>query len=306
MPAFANVAAFLQLVRAANPTYARVKSSSLAPLLTVLNSAAGTAVQVATAITNLRNVVDATYGNKAIKYKVALHYLQRAYPVPLGQWVELGATRSRAVRYVQAAIPPVFNPVGPGMYNNVARLQPVCQWEGVPARSVEDFVYTAPAAVGAVLIHIDAIQGGMHQAIDGMRVVDHMKSVLKAVRHRNGGVCALHIGPTPPVCADLFPDYNAFAAPVAVNELGNRHMGAFHLAFNNFVALYPTIVVMGFDADICVHGNLFGMPEYPAPAPVGTNSLPPLTGQADVVTSRALLVTPGTINGNSYGLINGW
>lgn len=309
MPAFPNVAVFLQLVRAANPTYSRFKTSSLAPLLTVLNSASGTAGEVAAAITNLVNHPDAHHVNKANKYKTALHYLQRSYPIPQGQWVALGAARSRAVRYTQTPIPPVFNPYGPNMYNAnlFTRLQAACQWEGNPARSVEDFVYTAPAAVGAVLIHLDAVQLGMNDMIDGMRVVDHMKSVLKAIRHRNGGVCALHIGHTPPVCAALQPDFNAFPAPVPVNELGHRHMGSFHLAFRNFVTSYPTVVVMGFDASICVRGNLFGANEYPAPPVVlGTSSLPPITGLADVVTSRALLVSVGAINGQEYGLINGW
>ena len=274
-------------------------------MVDILKSPAGNTAQVINAIKNVRNAQDAVYGTKALKYKTALHYLQRTYPVPQAQWVKLGASpRSRAARYSQTGIPIPFNPYGPTMFNAITRLQPAVQWEG-SARSVEDFVYKTGAAVGAVLIHLDAIQPGMHTVIDGMTVVDHMKSVLKAVNFRGGGACALHIGATPPVCADLAPEFNAFGAPVAVNELGNRHMGSLHAAFNNFVGQYATIVVMGFDSDICVRANLFGAPEYPANPVVGTSSLPPLTGQVDVVTSRALLVTVGTIGVAEYGLLSG-
>jgi hypothetical protein len=305
MPVYANLTPFLQLVKSVNSKYFK-SHSSLSPLVDLLKSANGTATLVAAAITNLTNVADAVYGSKALKYKAPLHYLQRTYPVPQGQWVVLGASqRSRAARYSQAPLPPVFNSYGPGMYNNPQRLQPVVQWEGAVVLSVEDFVYTTPGAVGAVLIHVDAIQPGMHLIIDGMSVVDHMKSALKAVCFRNGGVCALHIGATPVVCAELLADYNAFPAPVAVNELGHRHMGSIHAAFNTFVGLYPTIVVMGFDSDICVRANMFGSQEYAANPVVGMSSLPPLTSQADVVTSRALLVTVGTVNGAEYGVLSG-
>ena len=66
-----------------------------------------------------------------------------------------------------------------------------------------------------------------------------------------------------------------------------------------------TIVVMGFDSDICVRANMFGSQEYAANPVVGMSSLPPLTSQADVVTSRALLVTVGTVNGAEYGVLSG-
>jgi len=305
MPVYPQTAAFLQLVTAVNPTYSRWKTSSLAPLVAILNSPTGTAGQVVAAINQVRQAADATYVNKANKYKNALHFLQRTYPIPLGQWVALGAQRSRAVRYPQTAMPPAFNPFGPGMYNVVQRLNPGSQWEGGAAQSVEDFVYTAPAPVGAVLIHMDAQQNGMDTLIDGMRVIDHIKSVLRAVQHRGGGACALHIGNTPPVLAALQADFNGVGIRVVVNEQNHRHMGAIHAAFNNFVTGYATVVVMGFDADVCVRANLFGATEYPAGAVVGTSALTPITAQADVVTSRAVLVTTGTIQQAEYGLIVG-
>ena len=304
MPRYLQTAAFLQMVRAANPTYSRVKTSSLAPLVAILNSPNGTANQVVAAINRIKATADPVYVNKANKYKNALHFLQRTYPVPLGQWVTLGAARARAARYTQAAMPPAFNPLGPGMYNGVQRLRPANQWEGAAAQSVEDFIYTAPGPVGAVLIHVDGHQNGMDVVVDGMRVIDHMKATLRAVQHRGGGACALHIGNTPPVLPALQVEFNACVANrVVVNEQGHRHMGGFHAAFNNFVAGYATVVVMGFDADVCVRANLFGTTEHPANAVVGTPALTPITAQADVVTSRAVLVTMGVIQQAEYGVL---
>ena len=304
MPIYGQTAAFLQLVTAVNPTYSRIKTSSLAQLVAILRNVNGNAGQVTAAINQIKAQADPTYINKANKYKNALHFLQRTYPIPTAQWVPLGAQRSRAVRFPTVPMPAPFNPYGPGMYNAVQRLQPQGQWEGVAARSVEDYIYTAAGPVGAVLIHVDAHQPGMDIVVDGMRVIDHMKNVLRAIQHRGGGALALHIGNTPPVLPALQAEFNACVANrVVVNEQGHRHMGGFHAAFNNFVTGYATVVVMGFDADVCVRANLFGATEYPANPVNGTSAIRPIAAQADVVTSRAVLVTVGTIQQPEYGPI---
>ncbi|WP_293935612.1 hypothetical protein [Iodobacter sp.] len=304
MAVFAHVVTFMQFVRAVNTSYSRFRTSSLAPLVAVLNDPAGTTLQVVAEIVRIRGLPDAVYVNKANKYKKALHYLQRMYPVPRAQWVPLYAQRARAVRYTQAAMPVAFNPLGPGMYNQTHRIHPVCQWEGAPnPLSVEDFIYTTAGAVGVVMIHLTGTPNGIYERVDGMRVVDHMKSVLTAIEYRNGGVCALNIGAAP-LCPDLQAEFN-LCANMLVIELGARHMGGVHAAFNTFVTGFATIVVMGFDADICVRANLFGTAEHVAGSAVGASSVAPLTTQADVITSRAMLVTVGQISGVEYGLIQG-
>lgn len=296
----------MALVNAANPTFGRfapLVGSSLGPLIAVLNSPNCSAAAITNAITALRNQADPLHINKANKYKNALHFLQRVYPIAPAQWVPLGAHRSAAVHYAQTAMPAIFNPLGPGMYNAVTRLTPVCTAVATPSQTVEDFIYTSPAPVGVVMIHMSAYQNGMYQLIDGKRVIDHMNSVLRAARHNHGNACALVINATS-VCADLAVEFNAFGNAVLVNETGNYHMGGAQPAFNNFVALYPTIVVMGFDASICVRGNLFGTTEHTSTA-LGANSITPLTAQANVVTSRALLVETGSVTGPEYGLLTG-
>lgn len=309
MPAFAQIPAFMLLVQAANPTYGRFSPlvrSSLAPLIAVLNNVNGTAAQVVAEIALLRGQADVMHVNKAVKYKEALHFLQRQYPIPQAQWEVLGANLARAVRYTQTAMPPIFNPYGPNMYNPhfTDRVTPVCAAVATPSQSVEDFIYTSAAPVGVVMIHLSAYQNGMYHMVDGKRVVDHMNSVLRAARHNHGSACALVIN-APGVCADLATEFNAFGNQLLVNETGHYHLGSVHAAFRTFITTYPTIVVMGFDASVCVRANLFGSPEYPHGAVVNDNALDPITTMANVVTSRALMVTQGPIIGAEYGLLTG-
>jgi hypothetical protein len=58
---------------------------------------------------------------------------------------------------------------------------------------------------------------------------------------------------------------------------------------------------MGFDADVCVRGNVFGIPELAANA-VPPSVVPALINFADVVTSRPLLSggDGGTIQSREY------
>jgi len=290
---------FLALVHATNPTYNKKKSSSLLPLIAVLKNPAAYAAQVVQAITALKARTDPMYGNKANKYKNALHYLMRTYTIAPSHWVGLGAgPKCRALRFTRTALPAVFNPYTVPLNYSAPQVRHAApnNWEpAAAAESVEDFIYKNPAAVGVVLIHLSAVEPGMDTIFDGMTVTDHMKSVLRAVAHRNGGACALHLTNTA-VCGPLVPDYNAVPVRVEVHEHTPKHMGSRHAAFNTFIGNYQTIIVMGWDANICARANLFGTFEWPDGAMPGTNSLPPLVSQANVVTSRALLVTLGVID----------
>ena len=75
--------------------------------------------------------------------------------------------------------------------------------------------------------------------------------------------------------------------------------------YRTFAAAHNNVVVMGFDANICVNANLFGSRET---MPDGS-FIPPLTSMTNVVTSRAVLATTGAIypfhNQGEYGVLNG-
>ncbi len=104
----------------------------------------------------------------------------------------------------------------------------------------------------------------------------------------------LHIHANPPVCGQLQTEVNLFPGNLttSVNETGNAHMGNRHQAFRDFVNNNGTMIVMGFDANVCVRANLFGAEEY-YDDNIGNahKTVPPIVSMADVVTSRAMLVS---------------
>ncbi|MFN7542901.1 MAG: hypothetical protein ACK5TN_08915 [Acidobacteriota bacterium] len=137
---------------------------------------------------------------------------------------------------MRTRIPAVFNAYGPTMNGNAQRLQPHNQWAGAAAQSVGDFVDSTTGPVRGVLIHLDEYQNGMDERVDGIRVIHDLKSVLVAVQHRGGSVCALHIGNNQAVSPALAQELNAFELNrVEVNAQGQRHMRGLDAAFQQFV-----------------------------------------------------------------------
>jgi hypothetical protein len=80
------------------------------------------------------------------------------------------------------------------------------------------------------------------------------------------------------------------------------HMGGKQEVFQKFAKDHQNVVVMGFDATVCVEANMFGAPELRSGVVVEQGKKPrsedfvaPLTTLTNVVTSRAVLVTDATI-----------
>jgi hypothetical protein len=292
----------MRLVRLSNPTYERMPlfgRSVLRPLIAILKDPNGTANQVVQAIDNLTRTADAQYRNKANKYKEALYFLQHDYPIPTVNRVSINPQASEAVRFTQTPVPPGFNQFGPAMYGHTDRLV-------APSASlhqtIEEFIYTAPAIpavnIGIVMIHLGAFQQSMLDRYDGWRVLDHMNSVLRVGWNCHCDLCILHMGAQPEVCPELDPEVSYFFHRVTVHELGHAHMGNSHPSFLQFMQTHNPVVVMGFDANICVRANLFGTNEYMphiGPGPDPHTPVPPIVSVTDVVTSRAVLVCNGPI-----------
>jgi hypothetical protein len=74
-------------------------------------------------------------------------------------------------------------------------------------------------------------------------------------------------------------------------------MGTLDAGLRNFVTQRANLVVMGFDGSVCVFANVFGANEYMAPlTPQFTPPFrPPLVSLANVVMSRAGIVTNGPL-----------
>lgn len=300
--------AFEQLARNANPHFERFARSSLRPLMNLLRSGHDTPHQVRQAFHLIARTPDVRFPSKAIKYKGALNYLLQTYPVGLvAQGCSVGGSiKANAARFNQTAIPAAFDPL-------VLRLVAPCAWV---QPTVEDYIIRRAAAeqIGVLIIHMEGRQPGMDTPIDGWQVIDHMKSVLRVANRAGLPLFVLDLQGNL-VLDELRPAVTAFGAAGA-NRLTHvtvhpQHSAFHSAAFTPWLGGKQTVVVMGFDADICVRANLFGVNE-PAPAGqrVGLNGVvAPLVGRVAVVTSRAMLVTGGTISPvnhhGEYGLLYG-
>lgn len=277
MPAYQKMQGFMQRVNAANPSFEKWKTSSLRPLINILNNNNGTLQQV-------RNALALLPSAKANKYKKALYYLLENYPglASYAASVNFGALgKLNAARFTQTALPNPYNPSG-------ATGDRVVAPSAFLNMTVEQFLF-ANANAGVILIHLSKHDAGMDMTFNGDSCIDHIASVLRVTRKMNRGLCILYME-DPPVVAALQAEVNGHNNKVLALEK-RQHMGARNQQFLNFVNGHNPVVVMGFDATICVEANLFGAADRMDDG----SWCHPLTSLTDVVTSRAVLVTTGTI-----------
>ncbi len=286
MAVYAHLNNFLRSVRAANPTFEKHKTSSLRPLINILNSPTGTANQVLNAVAALPTA-------KTARYLDALYYLLANYPgLPLNAASRLNMpalAKTNTARYTQTQMPNNFNPQGP--QNGRVFVTPQSQFINC---TVEQFILNNATTTGILLIHLSSWQNGMDTTFNGRSVVQHITSVLRVGRLKGCPVCVLTMEADSDVCAEMRAEFNQFPAVTRVYE-PNHHMGSSHQHFRDFVTARQNLVVMGFDACVCVFANVFGANEK-----MPDNSYrPPLATLANVVMSRATLVTTGTVNSQS-------
>lgn len=291
MPQYTRLKDFMALVRAANPSYSNWVKSSLKPLEELLAKEDCSPQKVNHEIQRLSSTPDDCYSTKANRYKDALYFLECTYPGTGPVKVLSGGAggASSAMMYLKTALEPTLQAAHPLFVNPV---QAAHVRVGAP---VEEFILGHPdLALGVLLIHLSEYQAAMDRTYCGWKAVDHMRSVLRVAGLRGLQVCVLHmVGP--PVCARLNEVLQGCKA-IIIHE-PQHHSGFFNRAFDAFLSVHDAVVVLGFDADICVHANMFGTPDR---LPDGT--LPPaLVNRVSVVTSRPLLVTTGTINKAEYG-----
>ncbi len=290
MPQYTRLNDFMALVSAANSSYARWVRSSLTPLADLLQKQDCTPQKVNQQIGLLASTRDAQFTTKANKYKDALYFLACTYPgIGPVQALPDNCGASVAVMYMKTGLKPT--PQANPLFVNPVR--PICVNLGVP---VEEFILRHPdLSLGVLLIHLSNFQAAMNRTYCGWKAVDHMRSVIRTSIHRNLEHCVLYMQ-GPPACGPLTEVLQA-GRLVDCHEQGRHHSGFFNAYFDAFVARHDALVVMGFDADVCVHANLFGTPDT---MPDGT--LPPaVVNKVTVITSRPLLVTTGTLNKPEYG-----
>ncbi len=282
MAAYANINNFMRVVRAANPTFERWVKSSLRPLIDVLNNPAGTPNQVCQAIAALQVV-------KVNRYIDALYYLLATYPglpAHAATNLHLGPLlKTEAVRYQRTAMPGNFNPAG--QQAGRVFVQPNPTTLGL---TLEQYILANHANTGLLLIHLSDKEPGMERLFNGRSNLTHMASVLRVAVLKRCQVCVLTMDNKSDVCPVLRAEFSQAINPVRVYE-PNKHMGSVHQAFRAFAAAHTNVVVMGFDAGICVFANVFGANET---MPDGSFR-PALASLTNVVMSRAGLVSNGEV-----------
>ena len=186
--------------------------------------------------------------------------------------------------------------------------------------TVEDFILNNSATTRLYLVHVKGHVDAMEIKWDGRSAIDHIESVLYVGGKLNIPLCILaqpHIGGSAPaaakdnVCANLQSIISQYpSAHITIADGGSSHTGYRDPNFKVWVeGATNTIVIMGYQGDMCVHGNVFGMLTFEeGERNVPSDSPPKLVGtvinQKDVVTSRALICPDGgTITKNEWGLL---
>lgn len=294
MPRYHQFVAYMADVKRANSHFERIVKSSLRPLNTLLQNPASTAVQV-------RNAIQALPAAKTAKYRDALWYLMATYPgfnainLPVGLH---GQGTTNTALYTQTALPLNYDP----STRPPRRNRPPSAWQNM---SAEQWLLSTGGTIGILLVHLSGFQNAMNNLFNGRRSVDHMNSVLRIGRLVGADLLCLHMEGNA-TCPQLSEAAGAYGGNKTDLHITPQHMGGRSQVYRNFAANHNHVLVMGFDANICVNANLFGSPEK---MPPNNDFVPPLTSLTNVTSSRALLVSNGVIfpfdNQGEYGVLNG-
>jgi hypothetical protein len=322
MAAYNDLNTFKALARAVDPTIDTTltrswgRGSSLKPLVELLGKNNCSVEGIRSALEKLAKTSDKTYVTKANKYKSAIYHLELTYRIPANQRVPVFTAkqkkRSNAIRYNRGAtspsvkdwqkgdaadpgtwIPKGFNFVSP------SSIQPL-------AGTVEDFILRNPAT-GVIIIHLQNHVPDMDLTYDGFTAVQHINSVLNVARRTTSALCVLRVTNAAAVCDSILHEYNQF--PGKITPLTQRHSGFNNQDFRNFVTGRANIVLAGFQADMCVHVNMFGgellartqveIDTRAEPRPASA-----LLTHTNVITSRPLVIGEGgPINRQEYGIL---
>jgi len=259
------------------------------------------AIEVREAIAALGRARDNAHISKLRKYRKAIAFLENTFPIAPGLRQAPVGAGIESIRYVQNPTRPTatFNN-GNINYGSIQLTKSTAQI-GLDM-TVTEYIEANANTTRLVLIRLGGHQGDMNHAWDGATALDHMNAVLYAATENGVHVCILrdpHNGvrgqnvPTPvnAVCAGLQTAVGAIpGTDIWVADGGGQHSAFHDPAYQTWVtaAGVTAVIVMGFDADICVRGNVFGIAE-PAANAAPPGLVPALINFTDVVTSRPLL-----------------
>jgi hypothetical protein len=298
--------------------------SKLRPLVDLLNDNSCTADKIKHALLDLANKADATYVTKANKYKKAMYYLERTFPIHPNNRVSVKPKQTEAVSFLKTDTKP-HAPDGSLSWKDTVRRNaqgdvveprqeiwaPYCQSNSVTPvntkcvqlrMTVEEYLMQNQQSTILLMIHMQEAQESRNMLWDGRSAEYHIISVIEVGKSLGIPLCVLKF-PKPARTVyegltDVVKDY----PNVTSVDIEKKHSCVDDWRFRKL--LKPgirTVVVIGFDRDVCVHANVFGgeqMNEEWVPRGIGhpKPSTPPtlvsaLVNLADVVTSRPLVLT---------------
>ena len=273
-----------------------------------------TGIEVREAIAALGRVRDNAHISKLWKYRKAIAFLENTFSIPPGLRQAPVGAGVEAIQYLRNTTRPTATFTNGNLNYGSLQLTKSTAQIGQDM-TVTEYIEAKAANTRLVLIHLGGPQGDMSHSWDGATALEHMNAVLNAAAENNMHVCILrdpHTGvrgqnvptPTNAVCAGLqnavvgIPGTNIWVA-----DGGNKHSAFHDPAYQAWVSTpgVTAVIVMGFDADVCVRGNVFGISEAAANANP-PSLVPALINFVDVVTSRPLLSggDAGTIQSMDY------
>jgi hypothetical protein len=309
---------FVRFVTTANPHFERILTSSIRPLVEELKQEPmpQTLVwqnNIKNHMRSMKNQVDGLYRTKANKYKDALYHIVQTGNIPnlAYDFTVGGMDTTRAYRFAQTNVPATFNPAQAGAPRaNVHRIVPASAWVN-PSVTVEDYVARGNAD-GIFVIHMQGNEAAFKEKFDGWTSLQHMNSVLRVAKRRNVPIYELNMRGGPNALDEV---NNYTPAQRTTGLFSQAHSGQHAPGFRAWLGGKGNVVVMGFDATVCVDANLFGSNDpiaqadgvgpshnYPANGLIvalqntPVNFARPLVSVTNVVTSRALVATTGSLN----------
>lgn len=309
---------FMRLVREANPDFEKWRvgglgQSSLRPLINVLSDKSSPPTRVKEELAKIPP-------EKVNQYKDPLYYL-------IGTWENTGTLsgtdirfpaleNAEAGRFWKTALPTNYNPARQksntspkedlSKLSEAARLELALLDQGRGDRivphcahlymTVEQFLLTHGGRAGVLMIHMEKPDKiGLEMKFNGHTCLNHIQSVLRVAALKECDLCILNqCGPK--LTEKLERQLSSYGGEKKTTVIVPKgHMGGRDAQFRNFMQSHEEVVVIGFDANVCVDANLFGSIEFMKEGNV-LRFIPPVITQTDVVTSRAILVSPGKIS----------
>lgn len=292
---------FLRQLRAVNKTIdsglgAKVfGKSSLQPLVALLKSPNCEPLGIYRAIAALEPA-------SVTKYQIALAYLLRSFPELSATGIQVDDLKKQPIKQTRAALyrmcptPANFKPDGPQAQR--VFVQPRSAFMG---GSIIEYLLANPAAASILLIHLGPTtnQGALeayNQRFTGRSTLEYITSVLRVARVIGCPVGTLSMAKAgqEPLRPELNTEFRLVPGDRrTLIEEPTLHTATNQPAMLTFLRLRGQLVVMGYDGNICVPANVFGSDERMGGE--DRQFRPPLINFADIIMSRATVVTTGQL-----------